>query len=117
MITSYVTARVEVRLHADHELHARQGRARRRGRRREGHQDGDDRYVGNLRARGGPHAQQANRTASTASSGSRRRWPGFDGAYLRFSGKCRVQYFRAGALVEEFADKAIWELMYFGHAR
>ena len=42
---------------------------------------------------------------------------GFDGAYLRFSGKCRVQYFRAGALVEAFADKAIWELMYFGHAR
>ena len=42
---------------------------------------------------------------------------GFDGAYLRFSGECRVQYFRAGAPVEEFADKAIWELMYFGHAR
>jgi hypothetical protein len=42
---------------------------------------------------------------------------GFDGAYLRFSGQCRVQYFRAGALAEEFADKAIWELMYFGHAR
>jgi predicted secreted hydrolase len=41
----------------------------------------------------------------------------FDGAYLRFSGECRVQYFHAGALVEEFADKAIWELMYFGHAR
>jgi len=42
---------------------------------------------------------------------------GFDGAYLRFSGECRVQCLRAGALVEEFADKAIWELMYFGHAR
>jgi hypothetical protein len=42
---------------------------------------------------------------------------GFDGAYLRFSGECRVQYFRTGALVEEFADKAIWELMYFGPAR
>ncbi len=42
---------------------------------------------------------------------------GFDAAYLRFSGECRVQYFRADALVEEFADKAIWELMYFGHAR
>jgi len=28
-----------------------------------------------------------------------------------------VQYLRAGALVEEFADKAIWELMYFGSAR
>jgi hypothetical protein len=40
-----------------------------------------------------------------------------DADYLRFSGKYRVQYFRAGALVEEFADKAIWELMYFGRAR
>jgi predicted secreted hydrolase len=42
---------------------------------------------------------------------------GFDGAYLRFSGECRVQHFRADSLVEEFADKAIWELMYFGHPR
>jgi hypothetical protein len=28
----------------------------------------------------------------------------------------RVQYFRAGTLVEEVAAKAIWELMYFGRA-
>jgi hypothetical protein len=42
---------------------------------------------------------------------------GFDGAYLRFTGECRVQVFRAGTLVEEHADEAIWELMYFGHAR
>ena len=42
---------------------------------------------------------------------------GFDGAYLRFSGECRVQYFRAGVLVEEFADKAIWEAHVLGHAR
>ena len=42
---------------------------------------------------------------------------GFDGAYLRFSGECRVQYFHDGTLVEDFADKAMWELMYFGHAR
>jgi hypothetical protein len=42
---------------------------------------------------------------------------GFDGAYLRFTGECRVQVFRAGTPVEEFADEAIWELMYFGHAR
>jgi predicted secreted hydrolase len=41
----------------------------------------------------------------------------FDGAYLRFSGECRVRHFQAGGLVEEFADRAIWELMYFGHAR
>ena len=31
-----------------------------------------------------------------------------DHDHLRFSGKCRVQYCRAGALVEEFTDKAIW---------
>ena len=42
---------------------------------------------------------------------------GFDGAYLRFSGECRVQRYRGDSLVEEHADKAIWELMYFGHAR
>ncbi len=41
----------------------------------------------------------------------------FDGAYLRFTGECTVQHFRGGALVEEFAQPAIWELMYFGHAR
>ncbi len=41
----------------------------------------------------------------------------FDGAYLRFSGECSVEHFRGGTLVEQFADRAIWELMYFGHAR
>lgn len=42
---------------------------------------------------------------------------GFDGAYLRFTGECRVQVFHGHDLVEEHADQAIWELMYFGHAR
>ena len=41
----------------------------------------------------------------------------FDGAYLRFTGECRVQHFVKDQLVDEFADPAIWELMYFGHAR
>jgi hypothetical protein len=41
----------------------------------------------------------------------------FDGAYLRFTGVCRVQHFVRDELIEEFADPAIWELMYFGHAR
>lgn len=41
----------------------------------------------------------------------------FDGAYLRFTGECRVQRFDRGALAEDEADTAIWELMYFGHAR
>jgi len=41
----------------------------------------------------------------------------FDGAYLRFTGGCTVQHFRGDTLVEEFSQPAIWELMYFGHAR
>ena len=50
-------------------------------------------------------------------SGSPRRPHAFDGAYLRFTGECRVQTFERGTLVEDEADTAIWELMYFGHAR
>jgi hypothetical protein len=41
----------------------------------------------------------------------------FDGAYLRFTGDCTVQRFRGDTLIEEFGQPAIWELMYFGHAR
>ena len=41
----------------------------------------------------------------------------FDGAYLRFAGPMTVTVNRAGEQVEEYADDAIWELMYFGHAR
>jgi hypothetical protein len=41
----------------------------------------------------------------------------FDGAYLRFSGELRVQHIVDGRCVEEHTDTAIWELMYFGHAR
>jgi len=80
------------------------------------YQDGDDGYVLTYavqdvltRARLIEGVHGIKRLAATLA--------GFDGAYLRFSGECRVQYFRAGTLVEEFADKAIWELMYFGRAR
>src|ERR1700737_5312487 len=41
----------------------------------------------------------------------------FDGAYLRFPGQVRVEGHRDGDPIEEFSDDAIWELMYFGHAR
>ena len=41
----------------------------------------------------------------------------FDGAYLRFAGELGIQRLVDGRVVEEFADEAIWELMYFGHAR
>ena len=80
------------------------------------YEDGDDRYVVT-------YAREEDLTRSRLIDGVHgikrlaATLAGFDGAYLRFSGECRVQYFRAGALVEEFADKAIWELMYFGHAR
>ena len=39
------------------------------------------------------------------------------GAYLRFTGELRVQRIVDDGVVEEFADEAIWDLMYFGHAR
>ncbi|TMB48833.1 MAG: hydroxyneurosporene dehydrogenase [Chloroflexi bacterium] len=42
----------------------------------------------------------------------------FDGAYLRFSGEIRVAHYRGGEIVDQHAaEDAIWELMYFGHAR
>jgi hypothetical protein len=41
----------------------------------------------------------------------------FDGAYLRFAGTLDVEHHRGTALLEEHSSEAIWELMYFGHAR
>src|ERR1700730_12582543 len=41
----------------------------------------------------------------------------FDGAYLRFVGDLEISRYRGGELVETHRDDAIWELMYFGHAR
>jgi hypothetical protein len=41
----------------------------------------------------------------------------FDGAYLRFVGAIEITLYRSGELVETHKDDAIWELMYFGHAR
>jgi hypothetical protein len=42
----------------------------------------------------------------------------FDGAYLRFSGEIRVEHFQGAEIVDQFVTQdAIWELMYFGHAR
>jgi len=44
---------------------------------------------------------------------------GFDGAYLRFTGELRVEHQRGDAIIDSFADEAIWELMYLGktHAK
>jgi predicted secreted hydrolase len=41
----------------------------------------------------------------------------FDGAYLRFAGTVDIKHHRGRVLVEKHSDEAIWELMYFGHAR
>ena len=42
---------------------------------------------------------------------------GFDGAYLRFVGSLTIEKLEGDEIVETFSDEAIWELMYFGHAR
>jgi hypothetical protein len=41
----------------------------------------------------------------------------FDGAYLRFAGTLDIEHHRGAAQVEKHTSEAIWELMYFGHAR
>ncbi|MBO1752495.1 hydroxyneurosporene dehydrogenase [Actinotalea sp. BY-33] len=43
---------------------------------------------------------------------------GFDGAYLRFIGELSIERQATdGYVLETYTDEAIWELMYFGHAR
>ncbi|MDQ1423309.1 MAG: hypothetical protein QOD72_807, partial [Acidimicrobiaceae bacterium] len=42
----------------------------------------------------------------------------FNGAYLRFSGEVRVEHYHGAEIVDQYVtEDAIWELMYFGHAR
>ena len=41
----------------------------------------------------------------------------FDGSYQRFAGELRIEHRENGKIVDQFADDAIWELMYFGHPR
>jgi hypothetical protein len=41
----------------------------------------------------------------------------FDGAYLRFAGTVEIVHHLGAELVEHYSNDAIWELMYFGHAR
>jgi hypothetical protein len=38
-------------------------------------------------------------------------------AYLRFAGSLTIEHLTAGRSVEKYTEGAIWELMYFGHAR
>jgi hypothetical protein len=41
----------------------------------------------------------------------------FDGAHLRFAREIEIARYRNGEVAETHEDDAIWELMYFGHAR
>lgn len=39
---------------------------------------------------------------------------GFNGSYLRFTGKMQLERFVNGELVEHVSDPGIWEMMWFG---
>ena len=53
----------------------------------------------------------------TASGAGGQQLAHFDGAYLRFVGNLEIFRYRGGELAETHKADAIWELMYFGHAR
>ena len=80
------------------------------------YQDGENRYVVSFTRR---HDLTAARMID-AIKGVKRiaaRLARFDGAYLRFTGDIEISRYRGGELAETHKDDAIWELMYFGHAR
>jgi hypothetical protein len=78
--------------------------------------DGDDRYVVSFTR---THDLSLNRMVDSVKGFKRfaARLVGFDGAYLRFVGDLQISRYRAGEQIETYKDDAIWELMYFGHAR
>ncbi|HXN58687.1 MAG TPA: hydroxyneurosporene dehydrogenase [Candidatus Angelobacter sp.] len=80
------------------------------------YRDGEERYVVSFTR---THDLSVNRMIDTISGVKRiaARLAQFDGAYLRFVGDLEISRYRGDALVETHKDDAIWELMYFGHAR
>ena len=80
------------------------------------YRDGDDRYVVSFIR---DHDLSASRMVDGIRGIKRiaAKLVRFDGAYLRFVGDIEVSRYRGGELVETHKDEAIWELMYFGHAR
>jgi hypothetical protein len=80
------------------------------------YQDGDDRYVVTFTR---THDLSASRMIDSVKGVKRiaAKLAHFDGAYLRFVGDLEISRYRDGELVETHKDDAIWELMYFGHAR
>jgi len=80
------------------------------------YRDGEERYVVSFTR---THDLSATRMIDTIKGVKRiaAKLAHFDGAYLRFVGDIEVSRYRGGELVETPKDDAIWELMYFGHAR
>jgi hypothetical protein len=80
------------------------------------YRDGEDRYVVSFTR---DHDLSATRMVDTIKGLKRigAKLARFDGAYLRFVGAIQITLYRSGELVESHKDDAIWELMYFGHAR
>jgi hypothetical protein len=80
------------------------------------YQDGDDRYVVSFTR---TRDLSLNRMIDTIKGLKHiaARLAHFDGAYLRFAGDIEVSHQRGGEPIETHRDEAIWELMYFGHAR
>jgi hypothetical protein len=78
--------------------------------------DGEERYVVSFTR---THDLSATRMVDTIKGFQRvaAKLAHFDGAYLRFVGDIEISRYRGGELVETHRDDAIWELMYFGHAR
>ncbi|HEY8793238.1 MAG TPA: hypothetical protein VIL96_10175 [Gaiellaceae bacterium] len=80
------------------------------------YQDSEDRYVVSFTR---THDLSVSRLVDTIKGVKRiaAKLAHFDGAYLRFVGDLELSRYRGSELVETHKNDAIWELMYFGHAR
>jgi hypothetical protein len=80
------------------------------------YQDGEDRYAVSFTR---THDLSASRMVDSIKGVKRiaAKLAHFDGAYLRFVGDLEISRYQGDELVETYNDDAIWELMYFGHAR
>jgi hypothetical protein len=80
------------------------------------YQDGEDRYVVSFTR---THDLSLNRMIDGVKGLKHiaARLAHFDGAYLRFAGDVEVSHYGGAERIETYKDEAIWELMYFGHAR
>jgi hypothetical protein len=80
------------------------------------YRDGEDRYVVTFTR---THDLSADRMIDSVKGVKRvaAKLAHFDGAYLRFVGDIEISRYRRQELVETYKEDAIWELMYFGHAK